>query len=73
MTRLVKSSSVNGKSRQLVACFEEREGLERILTAVDEEMYYALICISGAEEEDLCGIIAAMECQQTSAPNLYKA
>ncbi len=46
-----------------MVCFWEQGGLEIILTAVDEEMYYAIIRISGAEEEDLCGIIATMVCQ----------
>ena len=34
------------------------------LTAVDEEMNDAVICISGTEEEDLCGIIATVKSQQ---------
>ena len=47
--------------RQQAACFAKEGGWERVLTSIDEEMYDAFICISGTDEEDFCGIIAAME------------
>ena len=45
------------QKRQLAACFEE----ERLLTAVDEEMYNTIIGVSSAEEEDFGSIIATVK------------